>query len=71
MEKPKPVTNLMVSTRYSPTLSSRPYYSMIYVVTTLTLNSVLHWYVHSVVTHATYINIILQTYKSCHIIVSI
>jgi len=33
--------------------------------------SVLHWYVHSVATHVTYINIILQTYKSCHVIVSI
>jgi len=44
---------------------------MIYVMTTLTLNSVLPWYVQSVVTHITYINIILQTYGSCHVIVPI
>ena len=61
----------MVNTRYNPTLSSGPYYNMIYMMTTLTLNSVFHWYVHSVVTHITYITIILQTYKSCHVNVSI
>ena len=61
----------MINTQYSPTLSSRPYYNMIYVMTTLTLNSVLPWYVQSVVTHITYINIILQTYGSCHVIVPI